>query len=145
MVFVADEGRTFDAPIALLWKYLFSSEAHDASPTTTRRPAFEKVSEVTFLCGSERPLQGRWAPDRLRLSRLLPIPIVTEWLEGVLAGSKFVYVCTPEGPRTRIDVYGEFTFTILPPKEVEEAAREFLDSEFRDDAPAVREFVVRST
>ncbi len=144
MVFVADEGSRFNSPIGLLWKYLFRSEAHDASPTTTRRPTLEKISDVTPLYGSERLLRGRWAPDRLRLSMFPPIPIVTEWLEGVLAGSKFVYVCAPEGPRTRINVHGEFTSTTLSPKEVEEAAREFLDTEFRDDAPAVRELVVRS-
>ena len=95
MVFVADEGSMFDAPIELLWKYIFSSEAHDASHTTTRRPRFEKVSEVTFLYGSERLLRGQWGPDRLRISMFPPISIDTEWLEGVLAGSKLVYVYAP--------------------------------------------------
>ena len=66
-----------------------------------------------------------------------PISVTTEWLDGVLAGSKFVYVYRPKGEWTRIDVYGEFTSPTLTPEEVETAAREFLDSEFRDDAPIV--------
>lgn len=67
-----------------------------------------------------------------------PVSVVTEWLEGVLAGSKLVYVYAPKGERTGINVYGEFTSPTLTPEEVEAAARAFLDSEFRDDSSSVR-------
>ena len=80
----------------------------------------------------------------MRISMFPPISVVSEWLDGVLAGSKMVYVYSPQGDRTRIDVYGEFTSKTLPPKEVEAVAREFLENEFRDDAPAVQaEFLKR--
>ena len=44
-----------------------------------------------------------------------PVSVVTEWLEGVLAGSKLVYVYSPQGNKTRIDVYGDFTSRTLTP------------------------------
>ncbi|HTT73479.1 MAG TPA: hypothetical protein VMG99_04950 [Thermoplasmata archaeon] len=138
MVYVKDEGSVFEAPIDFVWKYIFGGKAHDAAHKTTRNPKFEKVSDITILYGSERLLRGKWAPDRMRISMFPPVSVVTEWLEGVLAGSKLVYVYAPQGERTRIDVYGEFTSKTLPPEEVEAAAREFLDSEFRDDAPVIR-------
>jgi hypothetical protein len=138
MVYVKDEGSTFDAPIDFVWKYMYSDLDHDKAHTTTRNPKFEKVSEITFIYGSERHLRGKWAPDRLRISMADPVAVVTEWLEGVLAGSKFVYVYSPQGGKTRIDVYGEFVSKTLPPEEVEAAAREFLESEFQADAPAIR-------
>jgi hypothetical protein len=138
MVFVKDEGSVFEAPIDFVWKYIYGAESHDAAHTTTRKPKFEKVSEITFTYGSERLLRGKWAPDRLRISMFPPVSVVTEWMDGVLAGSKLVYVYSPQGNQTRIDVYGEFTSKTLPPDEVEPAAREFLDTEFAADAPVIR-------
>ncbi len=138
MVYLVDKGSAFDAPIDFVWKYIFGGEGHDAAHTTTRNPKFDKVSDVTIIYGSERLLRGKWAPDRMRISMFPPISVVTEWLEGALAGSKLVYVYSPQGERTGIDVYGEFTSKTLSPKEVEEAAREFLEGEFNADAPAIR-------
>ena len=138
MVYLKDEGSVFDAPIDFVWKYIFGGEAHDTAHKTTRMPKFGKVSEITFTYGSERLLRGKWAPDLLRISMFPPVSVVTEWIEGALAGSKLVYVYSPQGEKTRIDVYGEFTSKTLPPEEVETAAREFLASEFAADAPAVR-------
>jgi hypothetical protein len=138
MVYLKDEGSVFDAPIDFVWKYIFGGESHDSAHHTTRKPTFGKVSDITILYGSERYLRGKWAPDQLRISMFPPVSVVTEWLEGALAGSKLVYVYSPEGERTRIDVYGEFTSKTLTPQEVEEAAREFLDGEFAADAPVLR-------
>ncbi|MCI4330471.1 MAG: hypothetical protein L3K19_01300 [Thermoplasmata archaeon] len=141
MVYLKDEGSTFDAPIDVVWKYVFGGEGHDGAHKTTRNPKFEKVSEITFIYGSERLLRGKWAPDRMRISMFPPVSVVTEWLEGVLAGSKLVYVYSPHGDKTRIDVYGEFTSMTLPTSEVEAAARDFLQSEYDADAPAIRAFL----
>ncbi len=139
MVFLVDEASEFEAPIDFVWKYIYGDKAHDAAHTTTRNPKFAKYSDITLLYGSERYLRGKWLADQLRISMFPPVAVVTEWLEGVLAGSKLVYLYRPAGEKTRIDVYGEFTSKTLPAHEVEPAAREFLDSEFAADAPAIRE------
>lgn len=140
MVYIKDEGSVFDAPVDVVWQYMMEGETHDAQHKTTRNPKFEKLSDVTIIYSAERNFRGKWAPDRLRISTFPPVSIVTEWLEGPLAGSKLVYVYSPKGQKTGIDVYGEFTSKTLPPHEVEAAAREWLESEFNDDAPAVRAF-----
>ena len=138
MVYIKDEGSTFDAPIDFVWKYLNDGDVHDAVHKTARNPKFEKVSDITFIYSSERLLRGEWAPDKMRLTMLPPVGIALEFLEGVLAGSKFVYIYSPNGEKTGIDVYGEFTSKQVPPGKVESVAREFLESEYRDDAPAIR-------
>ncbi len=138
MVYLEDEGSEFDAPIDFVWKYIFGGEGHDSAHKTTRNPKFKKVSEITIEYASERLLRGNWAPDRMRISMFPPVSVVTEWLEGVLAGSKLVYLYSPKGAKTRIDVYGEFTSPTLSEPEVMAAAREFLESEFRDDSAAIR-------
>jgi hypothetical protein len=138
MVHVKDVGSEFDAPVDFVWKYILGGGAHDAAHKTTRNPKFKKISEITIEYSSERLLRGKWAPDRMRISMVAPVAVVTEWLEGALAGSKFVYVYSPRGEKTGIDVYGEFMSNTLSPSEVEAAAREFLESEFGADAPAIR-------
>ncbi|MCI4365020.1 MAG: hypothetical protein L3K10_03015 [Thermoplasmata archaeon] len=143
MVYIKDEGSTFDAPVDLVWTYIRDGEEHDGSHKTTRNPKFEKVSDITFIYASDRNFRGKWAPDRMRISMIPPIAIVTEWLEGPLAGSNFVYLYSPKGKKTQIDVYGEFTSTTLPPDEVERAAREWLESEYGEDAPAIRAMAKR--
>jgi hypothetical protein len=139
MVYLKDEGSAFDAPIDFVWKYIFGEEDHDSAHKTTRNSKFGEASEITNLYGSERYLRGKWAPDQLRISMFPPVSVVTEWLEGALAGSKLVYLYSPQGEETRIDVYGEFISKTLPPQEVEAAAREFLEPEFAADAPATRD------
>jgi hypothetical protein len=139
MVWIEDKGSTFDAPIDFVWKYIFGGDAHDSAHKTTRNSKIGKVSDITISYGSERLLRGKWAPDQMRISMFPPVSVVTEWLEGALAGSKLVYVYTPVGEKTRIDVYGEFTSKTLPANEVEAAAREFLDTEFEADAPVIRQ------
>lgn len=138
MVYIKDEGSLFDAPIDFVWKYIFGGEEHDAAHKTTRNPKFEKVSDITIIYASERYLRGKWSPDRMRISMFPPISVVTEWLEGVLAGSKLTYVYSPQGNKTRIDVYGEFVSKTLSPEDVEAAAREFLETEYNADAPSIR-------
>ena len=138
MVYIRDEGSVFDAPIDVVWSYILGGEGHDSAHTTTRNPKFAKVSDITLLYTSERLLRGKWAADQMRISMFPPVAVVTEWIEGVLAGSKLVYVYSPDGHRTRIDVYGEFVSPTLSAQEVEATAREFLDTEFAADAPAVK-------
>jgi len=137
MVFVKDEATLFDAPLDFVWRYIYG-EGHDKVHTTTRKPKFEKISDVTFVYASERLLRGKWSADKQRISMFPPVCAVTEWIEGVLAGSKFVYVYSAHGEATRVDVYGEFTSPTLGPHEVESTALKFLEGEYNADAPAVR-------
>jgi hypothetical protein len=140
MVFVRDEGAEFDAPVSKVWEYIFSGEAHDASHKSTKNPKFKEVSDITFLYSADRNFRGKWAPHQLRITMVPPVSVTTEWLDGVLKGSKVTYLYSPKGDRTRVDAYGEFTSDTLKPDEVEAAAREWLAAEFNEDEPAVRAF-----
>ncbi|MCI4335010.1 MAG: hypothetical protein L3K04_05230 [Thermoplasmata archaeon] len=132
------EGSTFDAPIDNVWKYLLGSLDHDGAHATTRNPRFEEVSEISMIYAAQRKFHGTWAPGRMRISLVAPASIVTEWLAGPLAGSKLLDLYSPRGSKTQTDVHEELTSKPLPLEEVEAAAREWLESAFNDDAPAVR-------
>lgn len=143
MVFVRDEGSRFDAPIDVVWKYLMGAESHDAAHRSTRNGKFEPISDTSFRYSSERHVGDAWLPEAMRITALPPVGITTEFLEGRFAGSKMLYVYSPHGDRTGIDVFGDFHSPTLSDGDLEAAVRGFLDSEFAEDAPAVRAFARR--
>ena len=138
MVYVQDEGSLFDAPIEVVWEYLLEGKAHDGVHKATRNGKFEPLTHSTFLYSSERNLNGIWEPESMRISVFQPVAIASVFLQGPLEGSKMVYVYKPRGKKTQIDVYGEFQSLSIPPDQVEGVAQQMLDTEFAEDAPAIR-------
>ena len=140
MVFVQDEGSLFDAPIGIVWEYLLEGAAHDGVHKSTRNGKFEPLTHSSFVYSAERYLNGAWVPESIRISVFQPVAIASVFLEGPFEGSKMVYVYKPKGTKTQIDVYGDFRSPSIPPDQLEGMARAMLDTEYREDDPAIRRF-----
>lgn len=140
MVHVRDEGATFDAPVSAVWEYLNSGPTHAAAHKLIRNRTAQPAGENVSLVSMERNWNGHWVTVRSRMTRLPPLGLVQEFLEGPFAGSKAVLVYTPRGKQTRVDVYGEFTSPTIPEKDVEKAALKWLAESYDEDAPAVKAF-----
>ncbi|MDG6994739.1 MAG: hypothetical protein JRN52_02355 [Nitrososphaerota archaeon] len=140
MVFIEDRGSIFAAPLEIVWKYLFDGEAHDAVHKSTRNPSFKPVSKTSFIYCAERNFNGNWIAESQRLSVFPPLGMSTEWLEGPFAGSKMFYLYSPKGNKTQIDVFGDFTSKTIPDSDLEQSVNKFLEREFNDDAPAIRDY-----
>jgi len=143
MVHVRDEGATFDAPVAVVWEYLNSGPTHQAAHKSIRNRTTQSLGENAMIATMERNWRGDWVKVVSRMTRLPPLGIVQEFLEGPFAGSKAVLVYTPQGAQTRVDVYGEFTSPTIPPAEVKNAALAWLAESYDEDAPAVRVFATK--
>ena len=140
MVYVQDEGSRFDAPLEVVWEYLSAGEAHDRAHRSTRNPKFEPISHSSFTYSAERHVGDDWIPETTRFTVLQPLGIAAEMLDGLLAGSKMVYVYKPKGRQTEIDVYGDFHSKMVPPAVLERTVLQFLASEYEEDEPALRRF-----
>ena len=140
MVFIKDEGSLFDAPIDVVWEYIFGGEGHDASHKTTRGAKMKALVESPFVLryAAERKYGTRWVPETMRITFFPPVATVQELLNGPMAGSKWTYVYSPQGRRTRIDVHGEFRSRKFSERKLRQVATHFLENEFREDAPPVR-------
>ncbi len=142
MVYIEDRGSVFDAPLEIVWKYLFDGEAHDKVHKSTRNPSFKPISKTSFIYSSERNFDGSWIPESMRQSVFPPLGMSTEWLEGAFAGSKMFYLYSPKGNnKTQIDVFGDFQSKTITGNDLEQAVRKFLEGEYSDDAPAIRDYV----
>ncbi len=140
MVHVRDEGATFDAPVEVVWEYLNSGPTHGQAHKSIRNRTAQPAGENAMIATMERNWNGQWVKVVSRMTRLAPLGLVQEFLEGPLAGSKAVLVYSPQGKKTRVDVYGEFTSPTIPEKDVKQAALKWLAESFDEDAPAVRSF-----
>ena len=140
MVFVRDEGAVFDAPIDVVWRYIFGGGEHDRAHRTTRGGKFKLALKepMVLLYTAERKYGSTWKRETMRISFFPPLASVQELLDGPLGGSKWTYVYVPKGRRTQVDAYGEFTSRKIPKRSLRKAALEFLENEFREDAPGVR-------
>ena len=143
MVHVRDEGATFDAPVDVVWEYLNSGPTHIGAHLTIRNRTTQPSGENAVIVTMERNWNGEWVKVVSRMTRLPPLGMVQEFLEGPFAGSKAVLVYTPEGKRTRVDVYGEFTSPTIPEKDVKNAALKWLAQSYDEDAPAVKAFAAK--
>ncbi|MGA8542603.1 MAG: hypothetical protein WB947_03560 [Thermoplasmata archaeon] len=138
MVHIRDEGSYFDGSIQTVWRYLNSDDEHPKAHRSVRNRQAKPVGDTTFLLSMERNWRGEWVKVVNRLTVLPPLGTLIESLEGPFAGSKSFTVFTPEGQRTRVDVYGEFRSPVLPEAEVEAAARAWLEESYNEDAPAIK-------
>lgn len=140
MVRVEDVGSEFDAPIEVVWRFLGTPDIHAPAHAGSRNRQVTPVHGSTIELSMEQILHGSWHRVRNRITMLPPLAMVIEALEGPLAGSKSVYLYTPRGPKTRVDVYGEFVSTQIPEDQIDSAVRDFLDRVFTEDNTAIRQF-----
>ncbi len=140
MVHVRDEGATFDAPVDVVWEYLNSGPTHAGAHKLIRNRVAQPAGENAILATMERNWNGKWVKVVSRMTRLPPLGLVQEFIEGPLAGSKAVLVYSPKGTKTQVDVYGEFTSPTIPKQDVEKAALKWLAESYDEDAPAIKAF-----
>jgi hypothetical protein len=134
-VFFTDRGGVLDAPIDDVWDYIlhdeeFHPQAHRGS---LRKLKLKKLSEVSDLVSCE-VFRGRWTKMTSRLTTIPPLARIHEELKGPYAGTKMIFLYTPKGKRTGIDVFG------LVPKDLEKENRRTLAKAHQEDAPMVRAF-----
>lgn len=103
MVYLLDEGSTFDAPIDKIWKYLPSGDHVHPSSKYTR----EVNGNVVTISG-ERNLMGKVVKVKIRNTVFPPFGFLQEHLEGPSAGSKAFVYYIPKGDKTAITVVGDF-------------------------------------
>jgi len=136
MVYFEDRGSVYDAPIDVLWDFILND--HEYHPKAHRRSLrnlkWNNLNEITSIASCEVVRGGKWSKMKARSTTIAPLVRIHEELEGPYAGQKMVFLYTPEGNKTRIDVFG---FT---PKKVEHETKQTLAKAFKEDVPMLREF-----
>jgi hypothetical protein len=131
VVYILDEGSTFDVPLERLWEYL-PSEAH-------KHPSVNFISRevdgnnVTIT--SERNVNGKMVRTKLRITMYPPLGVAQEYIEGPAAGSKAFIHYAPKGEKTVINVVGDFKIADATDEAgTKEAVMRMLELSFDEDS-----------
>jgi len=131
MVFIYDEGSTFKAPIAKVWR-LNASEGEHSHPSLRNQRAEHKGESVILTYETQMP-DGSWAKNKVKTTAMPPVGIAFETLEGPMAGSRSFQFYTPKGNETGVTVVGEFVGQGIPDAALKGAVMAFLGTVFDED------------
>ncbi len=142
MVRISDqEGSQFDAPIDVVWKYLQHPEAHGRAHKGSRNHAMQPINDTSFVVSWEQDMNGTWVKVSNRITVFPPLGMVSEQLEGPMAGSKMITVYTPTGAKTEVEIHGEMQSPAMPAPQLEPMVRAAWESAYNEDSAGIREFV----
>jgi hypothetical protein len=142
-VYFEDRGAVYDAPLDVVWDFWLKDETYHPRAHTSKVRNFrtKELSEVTTLIRYEALESGEWRKKSCRMTVIRPAVRVQEDLTGPDAGSIKVYVYTPRGSRTVVDVLCWMKPSELTPKQIEVETRRSFASAFREDLPWFRKYV----
>jgi hypothetical protein len=138
------EGSKFDAPIDVLWKYLQHPQAHGNAHMGSRNRAMKPLTDTSFVVSWEQDMGGQWVKVANRITVFPPLGMVSEAIEGPMAGSKMFTVYTPHGDKTEVSVLGEMQAAGVPPNKLEPMVRGFWEMAYNEDNAGIREFAKAS-
>jgi hypothetical protein len=140
MVYVADWGSAFDAPVDVIWKYLQSDTDHGNSHKGRRNFERKSVNENTVMLAWEQDMDGKWIRVSNHVTAHPPVGIFVEVLEGPMSGSKFFNYYVPKGNKTEVVVVGEWNSKTIPPAQLEKAVMANLEKVYQEDSLGLKEF-----
>lgn len=143
MTYFEDRGSVYDAPIEVLWDFMVKDpEFHPKAHSTGLRNFEAKdISEVTSLVRCEvREGGGQWRKMVARITSIRPAVRITEELEGPYAGSKTVYLYSPRGRKTAVDVLFYMRSSQFTPEEIRRDRLTTHANAYAEDVPFLRRF-----
>ncbi len=140
MVHIEDLGSEFDAPIDAVWKFVQSSDDHGRSHANRRNIRGEPDGENGMRLSWEQNVQGNWVKVSNRVTMFPPVAMLVHSVEGPLAGSKFLMYYRPNGPKTGVNVVGDFQSAMIPPAQLEAMVLASLEEAYHEDNAALRHF-----
>ncbi|MFZ0829784.1 MAG: hypothetical protein WCB18_03570 [Thermoplasmata archaeon] len=140
MVFVADWGSKFDAPVEVVWQFVMSDDDHGDSHKGRRNVERKSINENTVMLSWEQNMDGNWVKLSNRLTFHPPIGFFVEPMEGPMAGSKFFNYYVPKGHETEVVVVGDWHSKMIPEAQLEKAVMANLEHVFQEDTAGIKGF-----
>ena len=135
-----EEGTMYDVPIDVLWEFM-TWEGHGGAHEKSGRN-FTVVEELpnVFLVTFEAFRGGDWRKIKSRVIDFPPLGRVVEEVEGPYKGTQMVFLYTPVGRRTRLDIVARFVSDMLDPEALERHMVDSIQSAGVEDEPYLQEF-----
>lgn len=140
MVYFEDMDTPFEVSMEGLagWD---DSEEHAAAHSGSVRN-FEVVENAgaSIVVTYERNIGGVWQKARTRVTSFPPYCRFIEELEGEFAGSRFVGLHRPDGPRIMIDIFGDIQSKSMSGEALRKYWLDVLATTHDEDLSSLRRF-----
>lgn len=139
---VRDEGADYDAPLESVCDYLLKvGAAHGRAHAQSLQSVKVRATPCGPVVSCEVVRGGESRKIIARSTDYPPLAVVNEEVGGDYAGSRLVFVYTPVGRRTRVDVFARMVSTKFSKLELERQTREVLASPVSEDVAALRAYL----
>jgi len=139
--YVEDRGAVYDGPLEVVWDFMSDEKFHPRAHTAAVRNFEEKaLSDVTTLLSYERRNGRRWEKMGCRMTIIRPAVRIQEDLDGPFAGTKTVFLYTPQGERTNVDVFAYVKSATLSPAQIKRERKKRWARAYSEDLPYFRLF-----
>jgi hypothetical protein len=141
MVAIRDDG-VFDAPLEKIWKYIGDDRPgihkHRSILATkaVNRQGNVIVQELQIVNADGKG--NHWETWRLTMDP--PRGYQVEAIEGPTKGTRFRQTYTPMGPKTRVEVEGDWRVPGMDDVSVRKMALGFLEEAFNEDNAALKKY-----
>ena len=142
VTYVEDRGAVYDAPLEVVWDFMEKDEVfHPQAHTSAVRNFEDKaLSDVTTLLSYEKRIGGRWEKMVCRMTAMRPAVRIQEDLDGTFAGTKTVFLYTPRGEGTVVDVFAYVQSSEHTPAEIKRDRKKTWANAYSEDLPFFRRF-----
>ena len=135
-----EEGTMYNVPIDLVWEFM-NWKGHAAAHEKSGRNfkvLEEAPNRVTVTHESFRG--GNWRKITSRVVDFPPLGRVVEEIEGPYKGTQMVFLYTPVGRRTRLDIIARFVSDLLGPEALERHMVDSIQGAGAEDEPYLLRF-----
>jgi len=141
VVYFREEGTIYDVPVDVLWEFM-NWEGHGAAHEKSGR-AFHVLEEAPHrvTVSHESFRGGEWRKVTSRVVAFPPLGRLVEEIDGLYKGTQMVFLYTPVGERTRLDIIARFASEALPVDVLERHMVDSLRCAGVEDEPYLQEFV----
>lgn len=140
VVNVRDEGNILDAPLDVVWQFMEWDGHGAAHENTARNFTVRKKTGAEVVCSYETFRGGNWRKITCRARDFPPLGRLVEELEGPYAGTQMVFLYTPVGDRTRLDIIARLVSDVFPEEELERHMLSSFEAAGREDLPYFKDF-----
>lgn len=142
LTYVEDRGAVYNAPLEVVWDFMEKDETFHPKAHTSDVRNFnaKELSDNTILLSYQEKRDGRWQKRVCRMTTIRPAVRVQEDLVGPYAGSMTIFLYTPRGKQTLVDVFSYSRSSELTPAQIKRHRKKVWSKAYAEDLPYFRRF-----
>ena len=131
MVFILDEGSTFNGPLDKVWKLNATEGQHPH--LSLRNYSVQPITPTDMWVTWESTVAGKNEKHKAKFTLLPPLGYSFDYTEGPFTGSKTFQYYIPKGGKTGVTVVGDWKSPTLSDDQLKKEAWKFLETVFNED------------